>query len=190
MEFIPPAHSPWSNDLLTTVDDVKRWWLQKPNALTDGLRALGKLQLQVLNEQACVADASEAWMVGDESARPQLWIREIVMSLDGTPVVAARSLCDISASLDQWAAMRGLSNRPLADLLYTDEQISRSAFCHIDAAHNAHLHHLCQVAFNLNEVAESTYLVRASKFSRVGQALIVMECFTPAFWSKFARILG
>src|SRR5690606_5914702 len=148
MEFIPPAHSPWSNDLLTTVDDVKRWWLQKPNALTDGLRALGKLQLQVLTEQACVADASEAWMVGDEAARPQLWILDLVMSLRGTQGVAARSVWHISAALVQWAGMRGLSNSHFADLLYTAEQISRSAFCHIDASHNAHLQHLCQAAFN------------------------------------------
>jgi len=85
--------------------------------------------------------------------------------------------------------MRGLPNRPLADLLYTDEKISRSSFCHIDAVNNHHLHNLCLTAFKPTKVVESPYYVRASKFSRMDQALIVMECFSPAFWSSFARIL-
>lgn len=188
MEFIPPLNSPWSSTPLVDLNSVQKWWLAKPNALTDGLRALGTLQLSVLNEYEVNSDTSEAWMVGSKTMTP-LWVREIVMSLNGIPVVAARSLCQYTASHAEWEAIRGLSNRPLADLLYTDPRISRSHFCYVDARDSQHLATLCLTAFNVKPSISSEYLVRASQFLRGGEALVVMECFTPAFWQQFAKIL-
>lgn len=189
MEFTPPSLSPWSTHLGAHANELQKWWLTKPNALTAGLRTLGKLELKVLAEYSSTADETENWMLNESIHLTSLWVREIVMSLDGMPVVAARSLCKLSASQHEWAAMRGLSNRPLADLLYSDPNIRRSNFCFIDARDNVHLSQLCQTAFDIQEVPLNSYQTRASKFTRKGKSLIVMESFAPEFWSNFARIL-
>ncbi|MCQ9616250.1 chorismate lyase [Paenalcaligenes niemegkensis] len=185
MELIPPTDSSWSTDFLNGLTDAQKHWLVRPNALTDGLRTLGELHLEVLDEYEAASDSSESWMVGSPSSPCRLWVREIVMSLNDIPAVAARSLCPLPASQGEWARIRGLSSRPLADLLYSDSRVTRSNFFHVDASKSSHLTRLCHTAFDIASVPEGEYLVRASRFLRGGEPLIVMECFAPAFWDHF-----
>src|SRR3546814_2775441 len=61
-------------------------------------------------------------------ARSPVWVREIIMSIDGVDSVFARSFTPLSASHGLWQGMRRLRTRPLADMLYNNPQIIRSPF--------------------------------------------------------------
>src|SRR5690606_7633347 len=85
------------------------------------------LDLKVVREYAHGLRPDEAWTLR-RPARHPVWIREIIMSLDGEPCVFARSFTPLRASHGSWQGMRRLRTRPLADMLYHDSQVTRSAF--------------------------------------------------------------
>src|SRR3546814_18501053 len=62
------------------------------------------------------------------AAASPVWVREILMSVNGVDSVVARSLTPLAASHGTWQGMRRLRTRPLADLLCPDRSIERSAF--------------------------------------------------------------
>lgn len=62
------------------------------------------------------------------TARTPCWVREVCMAIDGVDCVVARSLTPLTASHGVWQGMRKLRTRPLADMLYNDPGIHRSAF--------------------------------------------------------------
>lgn len=173
----------WSPAAAPVLSRLQRHWLARPGALTTGLRALGAFELRVLAEYAAAAPAEEARGMGIAPATP-VWIREIVMSVDGLPSVVARSLTPLRDSHGVWQGMRRLRTRPLADMLYHDRSVSRSAF------ETARLH----AALPLHGVAKRLcgdaggrrLLARRSVFRRQGRPLLVEECFLPGFWAKAA----
>ena len=55
-----------------------------------------------------------------------VWIREVLMSVDGVDSVPARSLTPLAASHGAWQGMRRL--RTLADMFYHDRTVIRSPF--------------------------------------------------------------
>jgi chorismate--pyruvate lyase len=106
---------------------TQKFWLFRPGALTAGLRQLGAFRLRVLAEYAQAAPADEARAM---RLRPgaMVWVREVLMSIDGEDAVVARSLTPLAASRGTWQGMRRLRTRPLADMLYHDRTVIRSAF--------------------------------------------------------------
>ena len=48
--------------------------------------------------------------------RTPVWVREVVLKVDGVPFVAAHSIVPLDASSGVWQAMRRLRTRPLAEL--------------------------------------------------------------------------
>ena len=165
---VPPARSP-----------LQHYWLTRPGALTVGLRALGDFGLLVLAEYARTAPAEEARAMACAPTVP-MWIREIVMSVDGVPAVVARSLTPLRDSHGVWQGMRRLRTRPLADMLYHDRSVSRSGF-EVARLHPALALH--GVAAARGDPSQGPgLLARRSVFRRHGRPLMVEECFLPAFW--------
>jgi len=168
-----PVYPPfWRAAAPRTLTPLQKHWLLRPGALTGGLRRLGELNLQVIREYACGAPPDEAAGL-HQPARTPVWVREIRMSLAGTPVVAARSLTLLTASHGVWQGMRQLRARPLADMLYHDPHITRSDFAmarlRAPLAFYTALHQQMPMAAPL--------FARRSVFWRHGQPLMVAECF-------------
>lgn len=180
MKFCPPAENSWTSHLPATLASLPAFWLNKPGALTASLRQLGQLSLAVQSESATTLHTEESWMLD----QPDAWVREIVMSLDQQPMVCARSFCTLAASTAEWSSIKNLGNKPLADILYNDPEVSRSSFCyHFNSEHDTALGPLA--AHSFHTTALQPLYARCSRFMRHGQALIVIECFHPEFWTRY-----
>jgi len=175
---MPLPYSPgWRLAMLPSLSCLQKYWLLRPGALTTGLRQLGALRLQVLNEYVQGAPTDEALAMGISRHSPA-WVREVLMSLNGVDCVVARSLTPLAASHGAWQSMRRLKTRPLADILYHDRHVRRSAFACRRLSRNVPLYGVASA-----QCVESGALwARRSVFWRHGQPLLVAECFLPAFW--------
>lgn len=177
----PPSDSNWSIAAPTSSTPKEQYWLQRPGALTAGLRKLGHVDLRVVSEQKDTLPPAEAWMLQRPENSP-IWVREIVMAIDGMDCVFARSFTPLSASLGLWQSMRQLQTRPLADILYNDPEITRSHFytCRLTPDEPT----FCSARLALGEPCPPAdqLLARSSVFWRNGEPLLVAECFLPHFW--------
>jgi len=191
---------------------TQKFWLFRPGALTAGLRQLGEFRLRVLAEYAQAVPVDEARAM---RLRPGavVWVREVLMSIDGVDGVVARSLTPLAASRATWQGMRRLRTRPLADMLYHDRTVQRSAFeCrrlapgvpfHATARSVAadalsipnhgdgkvvdirHALHGRNATHSRDAVnRDARILARRSVFWRHGEPLVVAEGFLEAFWTK------
>jgi len=155
---------------------------------------MGELQLQVLREYRASASLDEALGLRVAAGAP-VWVREVLMSLDGTAVVAARSLTRLAATHGAWQGMRRLRTRPLADMLYHDRRIVRSRFAWArlqrPLAFYAALRRLGSSLCSISPAGLDTpegLLARRSVFWRGDQPLLVAECFLPGFWRLLEQV--
>lgn len=151
----------------------------RPGALTAGLRQLGKMDLRVLSEYAQGVPLDEARAMGLSVMSP-VWVREILMSVDGVDSVVARSLTPLQASHGVWQGMRRLRTRPLADMLYHDRSIKRSPFACRRLASPVPFYATARAV--QQDTDAGALWARRSTFWRYGQPLLVAECFLPGFW--------
>jgi chorismate--pyruvate lyase len=196
---IPHPDSPgWIPAPPPSCTPTQRFWLLRPGALTAGLRQLGAMTLRVLAEYPQAALADEAHALRLERGTP-VWVREVMMAIDGQDCVVARSLTPLAASRSTWQGMRRLRTRPLADMLYHDRTVRRSAFeCrrlapgvpfHATARATWPPHGAAQAIPTASLLAQAPHdagriLARRSVFWRHGQPLLVAEGFLPGFWDK------
>jgi chorismate--pyruvate lyase len=162
---------------LSTFD--QKDWLTRGGSLTAHLRALGNVRVRVTREAVDCAwpDECAALRV---APRTRVWVREVVLEVDGVPFVAAHSIAPLAASRGVWQAMRRLRTRPLAELLYADSSVARSVLV---STRLAPRHPLAVLARReIAERAPRTLLARRSVFVRHGAPLMVTECMLPALW--------
>jgi chorismate lyase len=155
-------------------------WLTRGGSLTAHLRKLGDVKVRVTREAVDCAwpDECAALRVG---RRTRVWVREVVLEVDGVPVVAAHSIAPLAASRSVWQAMRRLSTRPLAELLYADSTVARSVLV---STRLAPRHPLAVLARRqIDGRAPHALLARRSVFVRHGAPLMVTECMLPALWA-------
>ena len=179
---LPPSHSIWSVATPAASRPQQAYWLQRPGALTAGLRKLGRVDLRVVAEHADTLSAAEAWMLQRPETSP-IWVREIVMAIDGVDSVFARSFTPLPASTGLWQGMRKLQTRPLADMLYNDPDITRSRFYTCRLTNSEPMYRSAVQAFGTQCPPAHDLLARCSVFRRSGEPLLVAECFLPDFWN-------
>ncbi|WP_343835385.1 chorismate--pyruvate lyase family protein [Castellaniella ginsengisoli] len=167
---------PWRHAPAPGLDRMRQAWLRRPGALTAGLRLLGEVRLSVRREAVEALPSGWAAEAGLPAGSP-VWWREILMTINGVPAIQACSFTPRRASLGVWQAMRGLGQRPLADILYRDPRIARSGFrfgrIRVRDADGAWA----------DATAGALILARHSVFVRLGQPLLVAEYFLPSFWA-------
>ncbi len=174
-----PLISNWRNTPPCQASIAQRYWLKRSGALTSGLKKLGHVQITVLNE-SCTSLKEEDSIAIQIPVHTPIWVREIMMSIDNTPCIWARSITPLSAAQSVWKGIRQLQTRPLADMLYHDPSITRSMFECINIKQSTVLRHTHQRYFNTP--LPTDYYARRSVFQRAKQPLMVTECFLPAFW--------
>lgn len=157
-------------------------WLTRGGSLTRHLQSLGRVQVVVVREHAIGAPVDEAGCLG-VAPRAPLWSRDILLTLDGRPVVAAHSVTRLADSRATWQAMRRLRTRPLADLLYHDTRVTRSPLVSraLPMAHR--LHRLARETGAETPLPQRLW-ARRSVFWRHGAPLLVTEAFLPRFWQR------
>lgn len=162
-------------------------WLTRGGSLTAHLRTLGEVRVRVTREAVDCAwpDECAALRV---APRTRVWVREVVLDVDGVPFVAAHSVAPLAASRGVWQAMRRLSTRPLAELLYADSTVARSVLV---STRLAPRHPLAVLARRQIEGrAPHGLLARRSVFVRHRAPLMVTECMLPALWQRLDARAG
>ena len=161
-------------------DRTLRAWLLSDGSLSRRLSlSFGGFKVQVLGQGTAPATDDELRVLrqhGNGSARVQrCHVREVVLWGDGRPLVHARSVLPAVQTGLTWRAVRGLGQRPLADLLFG-----------LRAAHCARLGSLALVPLQARRLgsrlgwADHPLWCRRSVFTRRGVPLLVTEWFAPA----------
>lgn len=181
----PSVHYPWHTRPAGRLSPAQRAWLLRPGALTAGLRGLGPVTLRVTREFVSGLSPIEAVTL-DRRPGSEVWVREVIMAIDGVDCVSARSLTPLSASHSVWSGMRRLNTRPLADMLYGDSDIQRSPFTWRQLGRGDPFWYA--VVRRCPTVTPTACLMaRQSVFWRQRQPLLVAECFLPGFWQLATR---
>jgi chorismate--pyruvate lyase len=159
-------------------------WLTRGGSLTAHLRTLGTVDVRVTREAVDLPWPDE-YRALRLAPRTPVWLREVVLAVDGVPCVAAHSVTPLDASGGVWQAMRRLRTRPLAELLYADSGVARSALVsrRVNARHPLHALAAAQVA---SGDAPYAFVARRSVFERRHAPLMVTECMLPALWERLA----
>ncbi|TDG09202.1 chorismate lyase [Paraburkholderia guartelaensis] len=181
------ANAHWRVTPLPALSADQKDWLTRGGSLTAHLRTLGHVIVRVTREAVDMPWSDEFAALG-LAPRERAWVREIVLEVDGVPFVAAHSVTPLAASQGVWQAMRRLRTRPLAELLYSDSGVARSALVsrRVSARHPL-------FALSVREIlpepkyAPHAFVARRSVFERAGAPLLVTECMLPSLWSRLAR---
>ncbi|SAL43471.1 chorismate--pyruvate lyase family protein [Caballeronia humi] len=176
-----PVDSHWRIAPLPTLTDDQKDWLTRGGSLTAHLRTLGAVTVDVTREAVDMPFADE-WRALRVAPRTPCWVREVVLRVDGVAFVAAHSIVPLDSSAGIWQAMRALRTRPLAELLYSDSSVARSALAsrRVTARHALH-----RLAVGLIDDAKAhTLVARRSVFERHRAPLMVTECMLPALWAR------
>jgi chorismate--pyruvate lyase len=159
-----------------------RDWLRAPGSLSRRLARLGeRFEVQVLRQGVAPFRALERLALG-LPPRGLTVVREVILRVDGEPLVWARSAVHQRATTGPWRALKGLGTRPLAHLLYDDYRIHRSELQPRRLSRNGHTrrHAARQWEAAIGEpISPQMLWSRNSVFSRSGAQLRVMELFSP-----------
>jgi len=178
------ADAHWRVTPLPALSADQKDWLTRGGSLTAHLRTLGRVEVRVTREALAMPWSDECAALG-LAPRERAWVREIVLAVDGVPFVAAHSATPLAASHGVWQAMRRLRTRPLAELLYSDSGVARSALVSRRASGRHPLHALAARETPACDVPHA-FIARRSVFERAGAPLLVTECMLPALWARLA----
>ena len=177
------ADAHWRVAPLPGFSAVQKDWLTRGGSLTAHLRTLGAVAVRVTREAVALPWADEHAALG-LAPRAPVWVREVVLSVDGVPFVAAHSVAPLAASIGVWQATRRLRTRPLAELLYSDSSVARSSLVSRRLTARHPLYRLAAV--EIGGVRPHALVARRSVFERHGAPLMVTECMLPALWAYLA----
>lgn len=159
-----------------------RDWLRAPGSLSRRLASLGqRFEVQVLSQRIAPLRQLERRALG-LPRRGLTLVREVILRVDGRPLVWARSALHQSALAGPWQALKGLGHRPLADLLYHDKRVRRSELQPRRLSRSGHTRRHMQrqwLQATGTEASPQMLWSRNSVFSRCGAELRVMELFAP-----------
>lgn len=160
-----------------------RRWLAASGSLSARLARQGDaFTVQVVRQGMQPLRLEEARALGLAS-RQAGYVREVVLSVDGEPVIFARTVSTHAHSLGPWRAIRGLGTRPLADLLFKRSGIGRTplAFARLPALHplRADVNQGWPTVTALPR-PRGLLPARRSVFTRNGAPLMVTEVFAAA----------
>ena len=165
----PPAHDPYHP------------WLVFPGSLTARITAcLGAMRVEVRFQGARRPARDEARLIGLQPSR-LAHVREVVLTVAGTPVVFAHSVAAPRDLKGAWRALGHLGNRPLAAALFADPRVRRQPleFRHVRASH--YLHARVRAA---GLTPPPVLWARRSLFRFRGKPLLVTEVFLPAIVAR------
>lgn len=147
-----------------------RAWLTVPDSLTRQLVAVSQeFRVRV------ICQGQEASLCRAYSAGHRVWVRDVLLELDGQPVIFAHTELSTAqrGPLTRWLARLG--TRSLGSLLFTHPGFRRSAihYCRLDRRHP-----LYRRAAAVAELP-STVWARRSCHVLAGQSVLVTEIYLP-----------
>jgi chorismate--pyruvate lyase len=159
-------------------------WLLAPGSLSLRLRATGqRFEVRPLSQGTRRALPGEVESVG---AR-RLHAREVLLLVDGEPLVYARSVTATRNATGAWRSLRSLGSRSLAELLFSQRWVSRSPLFALRLSPGSiwlrHLQAACAEAAP-SLAHRRVVWARYSVFYKAGQPLRVLEAFAPGITQR------
>ncbi|MGH6648996.1 chorismate--pyruvate lyase family protein [Aquabacterium sp.] len=146
-------------------------WLMATGSLTARLRAHGRVEVQVQRQ-----GSQRLWPEERRDLRCRSGhVREVILLLNGVPVVWARSATSHRALQGTWKALTGLGTRPLAELLFQRSHVGREPLRIQQLTRHGRAESRLRAAWP----GTHPRWARSSVFWQHGQALRVMESFAP-----------
>lgn len=109
---------------MTSVSSLGRW-LRREGSLSAHVQTLGEaFEVQRLGQRVAPLLPGEASSLG-VAADTRCVVREVVLRVDGRPLVFARSLAPARSLAGPWRSLGALGNRPLAQLLFDSPLVRR-----------------------------------------------------------------
>jgi chorismate--pyruvate lyase len=143
------------------------------------LRKHGLVEVRVQQQGPCALWAPERADLEAQSG----YVREVVLLLNGRPVVWARSATTLRAIQGPWSALRGLGARPLAELLFSGRHVQRAplqAWRFLRGSpQESHIRRQWLALEAQTVAAAMPRWARSSVFWQGGHPLRVMEAFSP-----------
>ncbi|SPB15969.1 chorismate lyase family protein [Caballeronia novacaledonica] len=180
-----PIDAHWRVVPLPSLTDAQKDWLTRGGSLTAHLRTLGAVTVEVTREAVDIPWRDEARAL-QITPRTPVWVREVALKVDGVTFVVAHSIVPLSHGAGVWQSMRRLRTRPLAELLYSDSSVSRSALASRRVTARHPLHRLASSHMD----GRHALVARRSVFKRHDAPLMVTECMLDALWTKLATMHG
>jgi len=147
-------------------------WLLSTASLTEKLKAQCEIfEVKLLGEDTLSPLADEY------PEQTKVWIREVLLILDGIPWVFARTLIPGRLLEKKQQAFLGLGVRPLGELLYSKNEFTPGI---IEVAHFTPCSKIAQLAASLNQNSDQALWGRRRYFKHAQEQLIVSEIFLPA----------
>jgi chorismate lyase len=166
---------------------VLRQWLAASGSLSRRLAALGtRFEVQTLRQGTARLQRAEAADLAPQH-RTRCWVREVLLRVDGVPLVWARSVAPRHALNGPWRALLGLGSRPLADLLFNDPRVCRTPLRRQRLAPRSPL--VSRLARQWQRATGAVpppgmVWARSSVFRKHGAPLRVMEVFAPSLGAR------
>ncbi|GIU20588.1 chorismate lyase [Shewanella sp. MBTL60-007] len=155
-------------------------WLLSTCSLTKKLRQqCTHFEVKVLGEDNLVSAEEET--LGSEN----IWVREVLLILDGTPWVFARTLIPGRLLEKKQQEFLGLGVRPLGELLYSQDEFTPGR---IEVAHFAACSKIAKLAESLQQDVSQELWGRRRYFQYESEQLIVSEVFLPAAQQAIAKL--
>lgn len=168
---------------ITAVPKKLKPWLDEPGSLTRRLRGIAGARFRVRVIRECWV---QPWP--DERSRlavptsRKVWLREVELCRDSTPLVYARSIIPVSSLNGPLRRFRQLGAQPLGTLLFGRYPVARGV---IDVAPVTGQSRL-GVAAGLEEAGTSAW-ARRSIFRIGGRPLLITEVFLPALLEELSN---
>jgi chorismate--pyruvate lyase len=159
------------------VDRSLRKWLYMPGSLTLQLRRHGMFSVSLLRQGPAALWPQERSILG----RSNGYVREVILCVDCTPAVWARSAISIESSCGPWRSVRNLGTRPLAELLFGVRQRHRQSISvsRVGKSSAQKIYVNRQWDRFSGGHTPSPVWSRTSTFQHAGQSLCLTEAFAP-----------
>ncbi|MGS0674165.1 chorismate--pyruvate lyase family protein [Shewanella sp. 0m-4] len=155
-------------------------WLLSTCSLTQKLKKqCTHFEVRVLGEDTLIPPVEEAF--GNES----MWIREVLLVLDGIPWIFARTLIPGRLLEKKQQDFLGLGGRPLGELLYSTDEFTPGR---IEVAHFEACSKIAKLAKSLQQDVSEELWGRRRYFQHETEQLVVSEVFLPAAQAAIAKL--
>lgn len=151
-------------------------WLLATGSLTQKLRSCCQhFEVKVLGEHLTTP------LAGECPHQHRVWVREVLLCLDGEPWVFARTLIPEVLTTFHQHNFKALGTRPLGELLFSSNDIVPGK---IEVAEFESCSKLAQLATSLSQEVNTPLWGRRRYFNLANQDIIVSEIFLPAAVAK------
>ncbi|WP_240009581.1 chorismate--pyruvate lyase family protein [Marinomonas algicola] len=158
---------PLSQARMDSIPNNLKFWLRETGSLTALLERLGILSIEVINDgwgQPTQRERKALSLRAREATR----VREVILNINGTPMIYARSIIPASALIGHWRHLSQLKSQSLGGFLFKDKKLVRSPIEIVSLPSNV-----------FNNVNEAVW-ARRSIFKQYNKGVLVSEAFLPA----------